>query len=304
MGERASAEGRAFLELVDGISTWKRAGIRAPHKPLLLLFAFGQVAQGLTEVPFADCRRELIELLQTFGAPRASHHPEYPFWWLQSDGLWEVEYHGPLKRRSRNKEPTTAALTSARAVGRIPPRFQQLLRTDDELLAAATQRLLTTHFPSSLHTEIRTAVGLGDLPPLPHAGRAVAGFRNSVLMAYRYACAVCGFSLRLDNKSIGLDAAHIKWRQAKGPDTTENGLALCSIHHKLFDLGAFTLSDDLRVLVSERVIDDQHDHHRRHTLLIHHGRAVAAPARPEQTPHYGFVAWHRREVFREAPLPL
>lgn len=304
MGERASEAGASFLELIDGISTWRRAGVRAPHKPLLMLFAMGRLAQGQVDVPFADCRRELIDLLHTFGPPRASYHPEYPFWWLQSDGLWEVEHHGPLRRRSRVKEPTPAALTAAGAIGRIPANIQRLLRSDDEILAAAVQRLLTTHFPISLHTEIRTAVGLGDLPSLPRAGRALTGFRNSVLLAYRFACAVCGFSLRLDNKSIGLDAAHIRWRQAKGPDTAVNGLALCSIHHKLFDLGAFTLSDDMRVLVSERVTDDQRDHHRQQVLLMHHGRAVAAPVRSDQKPHCGFVVWHRREVFREAPLPL
>ena len=53
---------------------------------------------------------------------------------------------------------------------------------------------------------------------------------------------------------VALEAAHIKWRQAGGPDLEVNGLALCSLHHKLFDRGAFTLSNQLVILVS----DDAH----------------------------------------------
>jgi hypothetical protein len=32
-----------------------------------------------------------IELLQEFGPPRKAYHPEYSFWFLRSEGIWEVE---------------------------------------------------------------------------------------------------------------------------------------------------------------------------------------------------------------------
>lgn len=43
----------------------------------------------------------------------------------------------------------------------------------------------------------------------------------------------------------------LSWHQAGGPDEESNGLALCTMHHKLFDRGVFTLSDDLNVMVSD-----------------------------------------------------
>jgi predicted restriction endonuclease len=49
--------------------------------------------------------------------------------------------------------------------------------------------------------------------------------------------------------SVGIEAAHVKWFNG-GPDVVENGLCLCSLHHKAFDLGAIALSDDHKVLVS------------------------------------------------------
>ncbi len=75
-------------------------------------------------------------------------------------------------------------------------------------------------------------------------------FRANILRAYEYRCAVCGFDVRLGHQPFALEAAHIKWRQAGGPDLEVNGLAHCSLHHKLFDRGAFTLTNDLAVLVS------------------------------------------------------
>ena len=78
--------------------------------------------------------------------------------------------------------------------------------------------------------------------------------------------------MRLGSVSIGLDAAHIKWCQAGGPDTEVNGLALCVLHHKVFDLGAFTISDGV-VLVSE------HAHCGpafEQSLLAFHGKQILA----------------------------
>jgi hypothetical protein len=37
-----------------------------------------------------------------------------------------------------------------------------------------------------------------------------------------------------------------RWFAFDGPDTPDNGLALCSLHHKLFDLGALGLDQRLR----------------------------------------------------------
>ena len=38
-----------------------------------------------------------------------------------------------------------------------------------------------------------------------------------------------------------------------GPDTPNNGMALCSFQHLAFDRGALSLNDDLRILVSKDV---------------------------------------------------
>jgi putative restriction endonuclease len=94
--------------------------------------------------------------------------------------------------------------------------------------------LLESHFQPSYHQDLLSAVGL----ELDAKGKKRdPKFRQRVLIAYEYRCAVCGLDVRLGSVSIALDAAHIKWVQANGPCTEDNGLALCCLHYKTFDLG-------------------------------------------------------------------
>jgi putative restriction endonuclease len=45
---------------------------------------------------------------------------------------------------------------------------------------------------------------------------------------------------------IAVDAAHIRWHAHGGPGEVSNGLALCALHHRLFDHGAITMREDLQ----------------------------------------------------------
>ena len=120
-------------------------------------------------------------------------------------------------------------------------------------------------------------------------------FRQRVLTAYEWRCVVCGLDVRLGSVSIALDAAHIRWHQAGGPAEERNGLALCVLHHKTFDLGAYTVNGEGVLLVSDQAHGSTGF---QETLLRHHGRRVRPPQRPEWKPHPDFLGWHGREVFK------
>jgi len=49
----------------------------------------------------------------------------------------------------------------------------------------------------------------------------------------------------MGEKPIRLEITHIKWHQYDSPAKVSNSLALCAIHHELFDAGAFTISPDV-----------------------------------------------------------
>lgn len=178
--------------------------------------------------------------------------------------------------------------------GGLPPGVFDALRADRRLLVDAARLLLDTSFPESLHEDIAAAVGL-ELTEGPQRRRDPA-FRLRVLRAYEYRCAICGHDLRLGDVQIGLEGAHIQWHQAGGPDEEPNGLALCALHHKAFDLGAFTIGDDLGLRLSAALHGGEAFDR---GFLAHHGRAIRLPPDPGHRPGAPFLAWHRREVFRE-----
>ena len=97
--------------------------------------------------------------------------------------------------------------------------------------------------------------------------------------------------------AIGLEAAHIKWFQARGPDVVQMGLALCSLHHKIFDLGAFTVLPENHQIVFSRHLVGGDD--TKAKLLAHHGAGLIQPQGRECLPNPKFLAWHRAEVFKE-----
>jgi putative restriction endonuclease len=292
-----------ILKVFDRINVWSRGSERAPHKPLLVLYALGQLSRGeANSIAFRDVAPKLTELLQEFGPSRKSYHPEYPFWRLQNDGVWVVENADQLQRRTGQTDIPKRELLEKDVHAHFSDKVAKRLQSDAGLRADVALRLLDGHFPSSLHQDILAAVGFDvTLTESVKRRKRDPEFRGRVLNAYEYACAVCGFDVRLGSQVLGLEAAHIKWHQAGGPDEEDNGLALCSLHHKAFDLGAFTIQPDLVLLVSERVYGRQGF---REWLLNFHGRPIREPQRKAYSPAERFLSWHDREVFKRPPREL
>lgn len=79
------------------------------------------------------------------------------------------------------------------------------------------------------------------------------------------------------------------------PDSEENGIALCAMHHKLFDRGVFTITNSRELVVAE---DANGTNGFQEWLMRYNGRPVRSPIHPDYQPKSTFVDWHVREVFR------
>jgi putative restriction endonuclease len=287
------------LSAFSRLRVWERDGERAPHKPLLALLALGRWAAGdRGPYRYTDVEGPLRELLVEFGPPRRRHHPEFPYWYLQTDGVWVVTPKTGYPPRKGHSSPSAKQLRERNASGQFAPTVQAALKANPDLVIAIALQLLAEHFPPSYHADILAAVGLDpEAPPTAKAARDPA-FRHAVLVAYGYACAVCGVGLRLGHASIAVEAAHIRWHSCGGPDRVPNGLSLCSLHHKLFDRGALSLSPDgKKVWVSEHVNGPNAEE----ALYRFHDRAISLPNRAEARPAPAYVQWHHEEVFRGRP---
>ena len=237
--------------------------MRVPHKPLLLLWLFGQfAATGSSAASYQQAEEPVSQLINDFGPPVASPaaarqraampfvHLERDVWDLRDAAGQEIGPDAPERR---------AWLLDRGAVGRLRAPVEHLL-ADPKTLATAARLLLDLHFTPVLAELICAAVDL-DVPALDLAGSGGAaqttrlrprrrGFAEEVLRAYAYQCAMCGFDGALGRYPVGIEAAHVRWHSQRGPDVIANALALCALHHALFDLGVLGITDEQRIRVS------------------------------------------------------
>ncbi|MFF4650052.1 phosphorothioated DNA-binding restriction endonuclease [Streptomyces sp. NPDC001380] len=300
-------------ELMAALAGMRRApvkGRRAPHKPLLVLWLLGRyVGTGSTTVTYDEADVPVSRLIGDFGPPaRTRQRAAMPFVHLERR-LWDLR-----DARGEPIPPTApesgAALRRSGAVGRLRPEAERLL-AERGTLAAAARLLLDQHFTHALEGPVCEAAGL-DLSALELEAAAQllpgqrtrrsrrSGFAEEVLRAYAYSCAMCGYDGALGRHPVGLEAAHVRWHSQDGPDTLDNALALCALHHALFDLGVLGLTEDLRVRVSGL-----------YTARSEAGRAVdVLQDRPLALPRPGlprtaesFVRWHTAQVFKHTAAP-
>jgi putative restriction endonuclease len=280
------------------IRQWQRGSERAPHKPLLLLFVLGRLQQtGTSATRFADAELDLKRLLNDFGPPRPSS-PAYPFHHLRSDGFWSVTTHD-----GSDPGASLTALRASQATGRLSETLEQDAASHPALIPQLARLLLAANWPPTLHTDILDSVGIevdavvGDSDlRRPARRRRDPKFRDRVLVAYEYRCAFCGYDGRLAGDTVALEAAHVQWHSSDGPDSVENALCLCSLHHKLLDLGVMGITPDHEVTVSTRFVGQGGVAEVMVLDLV--GRPIRSPQLGEPKVVDEFIGWHETQVFR------
>ncbi len=320
MSARKRRGGSEIERLVAAINVDRSGGLRKPHKPLLLLFAIARlVERGERDLRFVAIEHELKELIAEFAPAANQVRPGYPWWRLQADGLWEI---AGASRIATNASGDPSVLELRGTTGRFPAAVQRALERDPTLRERVVQRLLDDHFPPTQHAQVLAAAGFGSelrddgattlrepfaADALPERvtyerWRRAAGFRASVLCAYGGRCALTGFHAEVAGVSRGVEAAHVQWHAKGGPARVANGIALQSTLHQLLDCGAFSLTDDRRVLVSSHFTGSP----TANGLLPLNGTRLRDPLPGFESVQVDYIRWHREKtlggVFKGPPL--
>lgn len=308
-----------FVAEVQRQPVFKQDGERAPNKPLTVLFALGLAGRRQRLIRYADAEPQLTELLQRFGPPRDSPKPEQAVWRLRDREhrryrIWYIENQERVGTVG-DGDPRLKDLRDHAAFGLSDDAYELFA---GKLLVArfAAECIAEELLPDSQCEELLEAIGLGaealDAATseqeanlelqltkreqvLSKRSRRYAAFAKKVLAAYEYRCAICSVTPKLDGRHFGLEAAHIRWVQADGPDTVSNGLCLCRMHHVALDRGAITFDHELRLEISPRLTrGDGFDE----WIGRYNGKRFLPPSRPEDHPHEQALSWHRSQVFK------
>lgn len=120
-----------------------------------------------------------------------------------------------------------------------------------------------------------------------------ANFRRQVRRAYDSRCAVTGFRIIDRFGRSETQAAHIHSVASGGPDLVQNGLALTSTVHWLFDKHLISIDTDFSLLVASQGIPQEI------LQLIEPARGrIHLPMRQQDWPHERFLGVHRT-AFRD-----
>jgi putative restriction endonuclease len=253
------------------------------------------------EFTYALVEEQVSAIIDAFSPVSSNkYRAELPFFHLEP-GLWTLSGDGELGKASRS------VLRKNNAVGKLSADVESLLLREPQLIEEAARFLVETHFTDSYLEPIFAAIGL-EIGSSSVSGYSIEidkpkrdpKFRNSVLIAWRKQCAMCGYDGELANSSVGLEAAHVKWFSQGGPDVLENGLALCELHHALFDLGVIGISQKFQIEISDGFIGKSESSKR----LVYdlHGKELLLPAPNKPMPSLVFLSWHKQEVFRDKSL--
>jgi len=285
-----------LLKRFDTIRIFANGGKLAPHKPLLLLYALAQLKnEKIERIAFPDAENLVNPLIQTYGPFSAKTTVAYPYARLANDksGIWWIEEH---EKNASGDLILTKARDRELKAG-FSEDVLRALRENPKLIDLVAINLLERNFPPSLHPDILEAVGLylgqDELEAVIRKKRDPR-FRRIVLTAYYEQCAICKYDIKMNGASIALEAAHIQMHSAGGPDDVNNGLALCVIHHKLFDLGALTVDKEMKVRVSERIVGDWG----RRLNDEFHERPIALPRSETMAPSPQYIHWHNEQIFK------
>jgi len=229
-------------------------------------------------------------------------------------GRWHVSFDGsirsfdqvvpflvndkPVEHRLRDVPPLRrGAMLQGRSVREIPADNAL------EILALGSS------------SDVRTRIYCVD-PELPLAQRRklqVAAyarnsiFRDTVLTAYSYRCAVTGLStakLPASRLASALEVAHIRPVSEMGPDALGNALVLTPTLHRLFDAGLFTLCisrGHVRVKRHPKLAESVLSNPERGTKInLEEGMPLLLPSIEALQPMRQFLEFHSKNVFGKA----
>jgi putative restriction endonuclease len=277
---------------------------RAPHKPLLLLAVLDLLEAGQITDGWVTLSPDLVVRFQNlwpivYARRQNQGDIRLPFHALSGDSVWAVfEDDG---------RPSRARATSVRA--KLDENLFAAL-CDSAFRAQLRRLLVATYFPPAEQVALAAALGFeraldsAEIAAFAHdqaayraaceVGRS-ARFKSEVVTGYKFTCALTGYRLTTVSQVGIVEAAHIHQHAKSRNNDPDNGLVLTPTAHALFDMGLWSATDDLRVIVKPAADFAEEGPEGCFRLRALAGRALTLPSSLRLRPSPVHLAWHRRE---------
>lgn len=290
-----------FLKEINKMKVHVANGKPALKKPLLLLLVISKFESGdfnENKITFNEIERELTELIENYGGRASSSDVKanHPFQYLNSSSFWNLKLPKGIKM-THSRDLPKSILRNIETYASIDEELYILLKNSRKARAILSKFILNKWWTDTIQEEL---INVLNLPTNIFFNEEQVtrnkDFAQLVLANFRYRCAFCGFTSNFNNKVFGLDGAHIRWFSYAGPDTVDNGLALCKFHHWAFDKGVLSVNPrTLEILISSKFVgrDDSS------IALIEGLKGKSLYPHKETRPNKIYLEWHNDSIFIE-----
>ena len=312
---------------VDSKPYWPDATFnQAPYKPILLLSIMDLIAQQVIGANMIGINADLVDAFELYwiriiGASRESN-PVMPFNHMRSEGFWHlVDAHGTesdLRNMDRNeifrriknqalfarldKELFTLMQISDSRDSLRRILIEQYFSPEVRSTIAEVSYITTESFEYSrnLLNRSRGRFNLKESPSIDEIYitdvRSTA-FRRVIVGAYQHTCAVCRIRIVTPEGRTSVAAAHIvPWSHSHNDDP-RNGIALCGLHHWVFDQGLIVITSEYTIKISPVLaLEEQYTE----PLLMLDGTEIFKPFDRILWPARVALRWHIDNIFRSA----
>lgn len=301
-------------------------GIKAPHKPILLLSILQLVKKGEITSNRIFITPELVLAFKSNWNTLVTTNNictfALPFFHLKSEPFWHLTYlksgAGALKSISTLKN-----LSDNIAFAEID-QLLFLLMADAVTSTLLENHFLEFYFPSTTEsylkqvsiaqytleleitnqivndtkTEYQTKMQLLEevlTEEEIQEERFIRGgiFKKEIPRIYNHQCCVSGMKIQTTSNAQMVDACHIIPFSLSNDDTISNGICLSPNLHRAFDRGLLTINEDYIVRISPSVNESNSPY----GITQFAGKRIDLPQELKLYPSPQNLSWHRKECF-------
>ena len=306
-----------FLKRLGSLNRATVNGLKAPHKPILLLsviesIAFGEIVENkiiispLLVARFKDNWNRLVK--------SDDFQPNFalPFFHMKKEGFWNLKtYFGKeilitsshsIKSFSQLKESVEYSYLDSNLFALF-----QNPNTREEFYQFLTAKYFgksdKIHQQNGLVDEV-TAQILNE-PSIEYQKQIESAdeeeifvrcgvFKRVVPKIYDYSCCISGMRIVSGFDIQMVDACHIVPFSVSHNDTISNGISLSPNLHRAFDRGLITLNENYRVVISKSFTEYPSEN----MLKSLEGKQIVFPKENKHYPDLENLKWHNENVYK------
>lgn len=306
-----------YLKKLTHLNRASKDGIKAPHKPILLLSIIELIAEGGIRDNRIEITADLIARFRDNWSRLIvsnTFQPNFslPFFHLKSEGFWHLQtYFG--------KEILITSSQSIRSFAQLKESvdyayfddalFQILLqpKSREEIYQILMAKYFNVHGTMQKQSglfEILANQILNDTSKEYQRQIEKADeeevfvrcgvFKKVVPKIYDYSCCISGMRVISGFDIQMVDACHIVPFSVSHDDTITNGISLSPNFHRAFDRGLISLNEDYRVIVSNSFSESNSNF----ALKAFEGKQILLPQEKHHLPSIENIKWHNEKIFK------